>query len=291
MSIIDEIKVIRLGMIDNTLSFGSGNWTEDIKVFVNNFRTEDGIIIADLSTKSEESYENRQGRTCYRHRNCGTIRLTREKCIINIDVDGEEELTCKPIDYIEDGKWYVKLDFNPAIEKQKKIQELVQSAQEYLDKHLCEEELELEDRCCEMASEPMPVESKCYSIGDELDPDLLETMQPTFSQKLFDLIKKKKMSETDCYKNANLDRRLFSKIRSDDEYQPSKNTVFALIFGLRLTLKDANELLDAAGYSISHSLKMDVLIEFMIKNRIYDIFTVNEILYKYGCQLLGNVAK
>ena len=117
----------------------------------------------------------------------------------------------------------------------------------------------------------------------------IEELDPTFSQKLFDLIRTKGISEQDCYKNANLDRRLFSKIRSNDDYQPSKNTVFALIFGLKLDLKEAIELLDAAGYSISHSLKMDVLIEFLIIKKVYDINTVNEVLYKYNCPLLGNV--
>lgn len=178
----------------------------------------------------------------------------------------------------------------------KSIQDIIKAAQEYLDKHYFPDDLinVLAYRKCneEICNKEMLEIEECdMSMPSELAPDVLESLEPTFSQKLFDLIKKQKISETDCYKNANLDRRLFSKIRSDDDYQPSKNTVFALIFGLRLTLKDANELLDAAGYSISHSLKMDVLIEFMIKKRIYDIFTVNEILYKYECPLLGNVAK
>ena len=179
------------------------------------------------------------------------------------------------------------------------IQDLIQLAQEYLDKHYQPDKLtnilafrKCEDRMVEEERDAEEIEMCDMSMSPmELNPDMLESLEPTFSQKLFDLIKKQQISETDCYKNANLDRRLFSKIRSDDDYQPSKNTVFALIFGLRLTLKDANGLLDAAGYSISHSLKMDVLVEFMIKRRIYDMFTVNEILYKYGCPLLGNVAK
>ena len=139
-------------------------------------------------------------------------------------------------------------------------------------------------------------ESKCIYyqmvLCDEeriMDPDVLEDLEPTFSQKLFELIRKQGISETDCYKNANIDRRLFSKIRSDDDYQPKKNTVFALVFGLKLNLKDAKDLLDAAGYSLSHSIKMDVLIEFLIKKQVYDLITVNEVLYKYNCPLLGGV--
>jgi hypothetical protein len=162
---------------------------------------------------------------------------------------------------------------NPTPEKQK----LFEQAQAYIDRYYKEEEEE-EYVYCQMA------------LCDEervMDPDVLEDLEPTFSQKLFELIRKQGISETECYKNANLDRRLFSKIRSDDEYQPKKNTVFALIFGLKLNLTDAKDLLDAAGYSISHSLKIDVLVEFLIKKKIYDLITVNEVLYKYGCPLLG----
>ena len=141
------------------------------------------------------------------------------------------------------------------------------------------------------ASKPRPVSNKksVNSCPKPLDPNLLENLKPTFSQTFFDLIKQQGISETDCYKAAGLDRRLFSKIRSDDNYQPKKATVFALIFGLKLNLKDATTLLKAAGYSISHSLKTDVLIEFLITEQVYDIVTVNEVLYKYGCPLLGNV--
>ena len=158
-------------------------------------------------------------------------------------------------------------------------QELFNQAQAYIDRYYKEEE---EEECVYYQLELCEEERI-------MDPDVLEDLEPTFSQKLFELIKKQGMSETDCYKNANLDRRLFSKIRSDDDYQPKKNTVFALIFGLKLNLKDAKDLLDAAGYSLSHSIKMDVLIEFLIKKRVYDLIIVNEVLYKYNCPLLGGV--
>lgn len=161
------------------------------------------------------------------------------------------------------------------------IQQLVLKAKEYLDiwyddGHVLYEQV---------------LPNICYSktVDGELSIDILEPLQATFSQKLFELIRKKGVSETECYKRANLDRRLFSKIRSDDEYQPKKNTVFALIFSLKLNLKDAEDLLEAAGYSISHSLKKDVIIEFLIKNHVYDIFTVNEVLHKFRCSLIGNV--
>lgn len=141
------------------------------------------------------------------------------------------------------------------------------------------------------ASKPRPVSNKksVNSCPKPLDPSILENLKPTFSQKLFELIKQQGISETDCYTAAGLDRRLFSKIRSDDQYHPKKITVFALILGLKLNLQDAKDLLDAAGYSISHSLKMDVLMEFLIKEEEYNIIKANELLYECGCPLLGNV--
>ncbi|MBQ8750607.1 MAG: hypothetical protein IJZ30_03095 [Alphaproteobacteria bacterium] len=120
-----------------------------------------------------------------------------------------------------------------------------------------------------------------------LEPDLLNCMEDTFSKTLFKLIKRKGILETDCYKNSNLDRRLFSKIRSNDDYQPRKNTVFALIIGLKLNMYEAKMLLESAGYSISHSIKTDVIMECLIKHKVYDIITVNEILYSFNCPLLG----
>ena len=156
------------------------------------------------------------------------------------------------------------------------INELKIGVQEYLDNNL--EQVVYQDAA--------PIILYQKSI-EPLDVDLLDNLEPTFSQVLFKFIKQKGISETDCYKNANLDRRLFSKIRSNDDYQPRKSTVFALIIGLKLNLEEAEELLDSAGFSISHSLKADVIIEYLIKKQIYDIVVVNEILYSFDCGMLG----
>ena len=120
------------------------------------------------------------------------------------------------------------------------------------------------------------------------EDDLINSMEPTFSQMLFRFIKQQGISETDCYKNANLDRRLFSKIRSDNDYQPRKATIFALIIGLKLNINDAKTLLNSAGYTISHSIKLDTIMEFIILKQIYDINLVNEILYSFECPTLGS---
>ena len=80
---------------------------------------------------------------------------------------------------------------------------------------------------------------------------------------------------------------IFSKIRSNDAYQPRKITIFALIIGLKLNLDEAEKLLDSAGYSISHSIKLDTIMEYLIKKEVHDILIVNEILYSFDCQILG----
>ena len=123
--------------------------------------------------------------------------------------------------------------------------------------------------------------------GQLTEPELLDELEPTFSQTLFRFIKQQNLSEIECYKNANLDRRLFSKIRSNDAYTPKKDTVFALILGLKLDLPDARRLLESAGYSLSHSFKKDTIIEYLISQNIYDIITVNDILDSFGCSILG----
>ena len=84
----------------------------------------------------------------------------------------------------------------------------------------------------------------------------LET-EKTFSERLLEFIDKKGISDSDCYKKAGLDRRLFSKIRSNREYQPKKPTAIALAIGLELDLKYTNELLESAGYTLSKSSRAD----------------------------------
>lgn len=126
-----------------------------------------------------------------------------------------------------------------------------------------------------------------YQADYTIEPDLLKDLEPTFSQTLFKMIKEKGITQTECYKNAGLDRKLFSKIRSDDNYKPKKATVFALIIGLKLSLEEAKKLLDVAGFSFSHSMKFDTVMEFIVKKQIFDLTTVNEILFSLDCPTLG----
>ncbi len=108
-----------------------------------------------------------------------------------------------------------------------------------------------------------------------------------FSDYLFKLIKDKNLTDVEVYKKAHLDRRIFSKIRNEKDYMPSKRTILAIAIALELDFKETNTLLERAGYYLSKGRKEDVIIGYFIENQIYDIFLINEVLDHYGFKILG----
>ena len=109
----------------------------------------------------------------------------------------------------------------------------------------------------------------------------------TFTEMLFRLIDERNMSDVEVYRKANIDRKLFSKIRSNVDYKPSKKTIICLIIALELSVEEANELLMKAGYTLSTASKFDVVVSYYLEKKIYNIMEINEVLFKYELPLLG----
>lgn len=112
-------------------------------------------------------------------------------------------------------------------------------------------------------------------------------MDCTFVDKLVYHINAKGMRDSQVYKAAQMDKRLFSKIMSNAEYKPSKDTAIALAFALKLTLKETEDLLSRAGYTFSHSNKRDVIIEYFFREGIHNLIDINEVLFRLNQKIIG----
>lgn len=127
------------------------------------------------------------------------------------------------------------------------------------------------------------IEEPIYAMESVSDLEkVLEMKEETFSTMLLRLIDEKGLKDSEVYKRANIDRRLFSKIRGDEDYTPSKKTALSFCFALHLTIDETEELLKTAGYTLSASSRFDLIIRYLIEKKEYNIQFVNIVLYEYG---------
>lgn len=137
----------------------------------------------------------------------------------------------------------------------------------------------------------MPRKRETSSAAGKSLREYMKQMDRSFQEMLFDLIDESGMTDVECYKKANVAKRTFSKIKSNKDYKPSKQTVIAFAISLQLDIDTTQELLATAGFTLSRSKVFDKIIRYFIHNGNYDIFEINEALFEFDQTLLGNLGE
>ena len=133
----------------------------------------------------------------------------------------------------------------------------------------------------------VPCAPMAMSVASGSLDDMLGELDAGFSETLLKLIDRTGKKDSEIYKKANVDRKLFSKIRNNPDYKPSKATAIAFAIALELDLEETRDFIARAGFALSHSSKFDVIIEYFIKQKNYDVFAINEALFAFDQSLLG----
>jgi O-acetyl-ADP-ribose deacetylase (regulator of RNase III) len=136
-------------------------------------------------------------------------------------------------------------------------------------------------------AQAMPAPCAAPLLRREALEDVLQQAGEGFSERLLRLIDERGLTDVEVYQRANIDRRLFSKIRTNRGYRPAKNTALAFAVALRLNLDQTADLLRRAGYALSPSCRADLIVEYFLREQNYDIFQINEALFAFEESLLG----
>lgn len=154
--------------------------------------------------------------------------------------------------------------------------------------HRRTELIDVEEELFDGASAPIaPMSTPYMDMGNESLDDMLQNTGDTFQQKLFQLIDASGMDDVTVYKKANIDRKVFSRIRCKEDYKPKKKTAVAFAIALQLDMPTMLDLLSRAEIAFSPSNKFDLIITYFVTHGIYDIFEINAALFKYGQPILG----
>jgi hypothetical protein len=156
--------------------------------------------------------------------------------------------------------------------------------------NLCEEDGDPFDDIFRIFSHPQATMAKSTAPScapDRSLMDMMDDLDTGFSETLLKLIDRTGKKDSEIYKKANVDRKLFSKIRNNPDYKPSKATAIAFAIALELDLEETRDFIARAGFALSHSSKFDIIIEYFIKQKNYDVFAINEALFAFDQSLLG----
>ena len=173
------------------------------------------------------------------------------------------------------------------MEKDKKpmlTEELKKALAEYIKANYIEPEKPDSEQDASKTKDPGDKFSNKESFTLE---QLMSEVGESFHERLFMRIDMSGMTDVEVYKRANMDRKLFSKIRSNPAYHPRKQTVLALAIALKLSIDETVDLLSRAEYALSPSNKGDLIVRYFIEHEIYDIDTINFALYEYEQPILG----